>query len=48
VGSPKDGKYKSSIGANEFYLAGNPYPSALNSKKFLEDNSESINGTIYL
>ena len=48
VGSPKDGKYISSIGANEFYLAGNPYPSALNSKKFLEDNSESINGTIYL
>ena len=47
VGSPKDGKYISSIGANEFYLAGNPYPSALNSKKFLEDNSESINGTIY-
>jgi hypothetical protein len=48
VGSPKDGEYISSIGANEFYLAGNPYPSALNSKKFLEDNSESINGTIYL
>jgi len=47
VGSPKDGKYISSIGANQFYLAGNPYPSALNSKKFLEDNSESINGTIY-
>ena len=35
------------VSSNTDYLVGNPYPSAINSKKFLEDNSESINGTIY-
>ena len=47
VGSPKDGSYTRSIEANNLYLAGNPYPSALNSKKFIEDNASSINGTLY-
>jgi hypothetical protein len=47
VGSPKDGEYTNSINANAYYLTGNPYPSALNSKKFLEDNIASTSGTIY-
>ena len=47
VGTPNDGLITTTVGANASYLVGNPFPSALNSKKFLEDNSESINGTIY-
>ena len=47
VGSPKDGEYTNSINADAYYLTGNPYPSALNSKKFLEDNIASTSGTIY-
>ena len=47
VGSPKDGEYTNSIMANTYYLAGNPYPSALNAQKFIEDNITSTSGTIY-
>ena len=48
VGTPNDGLITTTVGANASYLVGNPFPSALNSKKFLEDNSVSINGTMYL
>jgi len=32
---------------NKYYLIGNPYPSALNAKKFLDDNSLLLKGTLY-
>lgn len=47
VGTPNDGNLTTAIGADESYLIGNPYPSALNTKKFIEDNSNSIDGTLY-
>ena len=46
-GTPNDGLIKTTVSPNASYLVGNPYPSAIDSKKFLEDNSESIYGTIY-
>ena len=47
-GTPNDGLIKTTtVSPNTSYLVGNPYPSAINSKKFLEDNSESIYGTLY-
>ncbi|KGL63157.1 MAM domain protein [Polaribacter sp. Hel1_85] len=47
VGTPNDGELTTSIGAEEAYLVGNPYPSALSAKKFIEDNSNAISGTLY-
>ena len=47
VGTPNDGDLSTSIGAEEAYLVGNPFPSAISSKKFIEDNSNSISGTLY-
>jgi hypothetical protein len=47
VGTPNDGTITTTVNANTSYLVGNPYPSAIDSKKFLEDNSESIYGTLY-
>jgi len=47
AGTPKDGRLVTTIGAEETYLVGNPYASALNSKKFIEDNINSISGTLY-
>ncbi|WP_439127438.1 T9SS type A sorting domain-containing protein [Polaribacter sp.] len=47
VGTPKDGNLITAIGANESYLVGNPFASAINSKKFIEDNLSSISGTLY-
>ena len=46
-GTPNDGLIKTTVSPNTSYLVGNPYPSAIDSKKFLEDNSESIYGTLY-
>jgi len=46
-GTPNDGLIETTVSPNTSYLVGNPYPSAIDSKKFLEDNSESIYGTIY-
>ena len=46
VGTPNDGELTTSIGANESYLVGNPFPSAISAKKFIEDNP-SIDGTLY-
>ena len=34
------------MGADESYLVGNPFPSAISTKKFIEDNS-TITGTLY-
>ncbi|TVZ57259.1 putative secreted protein (Por secretion system target) [Lutibacter sp. Hel_I_33_5] len=46
-GTPKDGNLPTAIGANESYLVGNPYASAMSAKKFIEDNIDAIDGTLY-
>ncbi|WP_373942169.1 hypothetical protein OEG92_02015 [Polaribacter sejongensis] len=47
VGTPNDGEFNTTqINAGESYLIGNPFPSALNARKFLTDNSETIS-TLY-
>ena len=35
------------IGAENWYLLGNPFSSALNARKFIQDNLSSIEGTLY-
>ena len=47
VGTPKDGTLTTAIGGSEAYLVGNPYASAISSKKFIEDNINTIYGTLY-
>ncbi|WP_166387803.1 T9SS type A sorting domain-containing protein [Polaribacter sp. 11A2H] len=47
VGTPNDGEFKTKqITAGQSYLIGNPFPSALNARKFLDDNNALIS-TIY-
>ncbi len=46
-GSPKDGTLSTSIGAEEFYLVGNPYASSLSVQKFLQDNLTTLTATAY-
>ncbi|MDX6747466.1 ice-binding family protein [Polaribacter sp. PL03] len=49
VGTPNDGSFNSttSVGANESYLIGNPFPSAMSVKNFIEDNINSTSATLY-
>ncbi|MCI2228204.1 proprotein convertase P-domain-containing protein [Polaribacter sp. MSW13] len=49
LGSPNDGEFNTvnDIGPDESYLIGNPYPSALSVKKFIEDNIDFTTGTLY-
>lgn len=47
VGSPNDGLITTAIGASTSKLIGNPYPSALDATKFIRDNSDVIDGTLY-
>ena len=48
LGTPKDGDLNaSSVGADESYLVGNPFSSALSVKKFIEDNINSTTATLY-
>ena len=47
VGNPNDGSLITAVGANNSYLVGNPFPSALSALKFLNDNLASIDGTLY-
>ncbi len=47
VGTPKDGNITTNIKSREPYLIGNPYTSSINAKKFIEDNSNAIDGTLY-
>ncbi len=48
VGKPNNGTITTnSVSANQLLLAGNPYPSSLDSEAFINDNESSINGTIY-
>lgn len=46
-GTPKDGDLTTIVGGSESYLVGNPFASALSTKKFIEDNVNSIDGTLY-
>ena len=49
VGTPNDGTLiaNPTIGANESYLTGNPFSSAISVKKFIEDNINSTTATLY-
>jgi hypothetical protein len=48
VGTPNDGELTTEVGGEQSYLLGNPYPSAISAKKFIEDNSNTIkDGTLY-
>ncbi|WP_196893548.1 T9SS type A sorting domain-containing protein [Aureivirga marina] len=47
IGKPNDGTYTTFISAGNESLLGNPYPSALDSHKFITDNLGSIDGTLY-
>lgn len=54
-GTPNDGEYTLTISANNNYLIGNPYPSALDANLFIQDNisnnpnntNDIFNGTLY-
>ncbi|MEI6866571.1 GEVED domain-containing protein [Flavicella sp.] len=47
VGTPKDGELTTTIGIYQTSLVGNPYTSAISANKFIEDNTNSIDGTLY-
>ncbi len=47
LGTPKDGNITAVVGKEESYLVANPYASAISVKEFIEDNVNSINGTLY-
>ncbi|GGG50904.1 ice-binding family protein [Bizionia arctica] len=52
VGKPNNGIIELTVGANNDHLAGNPYPSAIDADKFIDDNglfpgTGSITGTLY-
>ena len=47
VGTPNDGTITATVSPNTYYLVGNPYPSAINSEKFIEDNVNATSGTLY-
>ncbi|OAD45843.1 Ig-like domain-containing protein [Polaribacter atrinae] len=49
VGTPNDGEFNThnTLGAGEDYLIGNPFPSAMNAKKFINDNLNETTGTLY-
>ncbi len=48
VGKPNNGTITSNtVAADQLLLTGNPYPSALDAYAFINDNSNSIDGTLY-
>ena len=47
MGTPKDGNITTSVGGDESYLVANPYASSISVKEFIEDNDDSITGTLY-
>jgi hypothetical protein len=48
TGKPNNGTITSnSVSADQLLLTGNPYPSALDATAFINDNSSSIDGTLY-
>ena len=46
-GVPNNGDVTFDVKADEYNLVGNPYPSALNATKFMQDNSTIIYGALY-
>ncbi len=42
LGKPNNGTINNTVGADQLLLIGNPYPSALNANKFIDDNIGSI------
>jgi len=46
-GKPHNGNIDLSVAAGWTYLAGNPYPSALDAHQFIDDNFENTTGTLY-
>ena len=46
-GTPNNGEYLFAISNGESSLLGNPYPSAIDTHKFINDNLALIDGTIY-
>ncbi|MDQ5930243.1 MAG: fibronectin-binding autotransporter adhesin, partial [Bacteroidota bacterium] len=47
TGVPNNGNYSFAVGANQYNLIGNPYPSALDADAFINDNSSIISGALY-
>lgn len=47
VGKPNNGNITSPVGTGNLLLTGNPYPSAIDADKFIDDNVASITGTLY-
>ncbi|PWG04736.1 T9SS type A sorting domain-containing protein, partial [Polaribacter aquimarinus] len=47
MGIPKDGTLTTTVGGDESYLVANPYASSISVKEFIEDNTNSITGTLY-
>lgn len=47
VGKPHNGNITASVMSNNLNLTGNPYPSAIDANKFIDDNATSITGTLY-
>ncbi|EIA07102.1 LamG-like jellyroll fold domain-containing protein [Flavobacterium frigoris] len=48
VGKPNNGTITANtVSSGQLLLAGNPYPSALDSKAFINDNLDSIDGSLY-
>ena len=45
VGKPNNGTITNTVGADQLLLAGNPYPSALDADKFINDNINTIANT---
>ena len=46
-GKPNNGDISINIGSGQNLLLGNPYPSAIDANKFIEDNLNNFNGSIY-
>ncbi|EDP96500.1 hypothetical protein KAOT1_03787 [Kordia algicida OT-1] len=46
-GIPNDGNYSYTVVANNDFLIGNPYPSALDADQFINDNLSIIDGTLH-
>ncbi|WP_284651351.1 LamG-like jellyroll fold domain-containing protein [Flavobacterium terrisoli] len=47
AGKPNNGTITSAVSANNLNLCGNPFASAIDADKFIDDNVASITGTLY-
>ncbi|MCP9198451.1 HYR domain-containing protein [Gramella sp. GC03-9] len=46
-GKPNNGNISQNISPGQNLLIGNPYPSAIDANKFIEDNLDNFNGSVY-